>query len=69
MNNEEIPVRLPPQNIEAEQALLGAILANNSALERVSEFLKPVHFASPVHAAIYDDVTLHGRGHSADPER
>ena len=68
MNNEEIPVRLPPQNIEAEQALLGAILANNSALERVSEFLMPVHFASPVHAAIYDAiVTLHGRGHSADP--
>ena len=39
MNNEEIPVRLPPQNIEAEQALLGAILANNSALDRVAEVI------------------------------
>ena len=68
MNSDEIPVRMPPQNIEAEQALLGAILANNHALEKVSEFLKPVHFASPVHAAIYQAIlALHGRGHSADP--
>ena len=64
----EIPARIPPQNVEAEQALLGAILANNNALEKVSEFLKPVHFASPVHAAIYQAiVTLHSRGHIADP--
>lgn len=68
MNSEELPVRLPPQNIEAEQALLGAILANNHALEKVSEFLKPFHFASPVHSAIYQAIlTLHSRGHSADP--
>ena len=33
-----------PQNLEAEQALLGAILANNKAFEKVSEFLKPQHF-------------------------
>lgn len=65
---EEIPARLPPRNIEAEQALLGAILANNHALEKVSEFLKPFHFASPVHAAIYQAIyTLHSRGHTADP--
>ena len=64
----EIPARIPPQNIEAEQALLGAILANNNALEKVSEFLKPIHFASPVHASIYQAiVTLHSRGHIADP--
>ncbi|MDD9334149.1 MAG: DnaB-like helicase N-terminal domain-containing protein, partial [Bartonella sp.] len=30
-----------PHNIEAEQALLGAILINNDALDRVSDFLKP----------------------------
>ena len=33
--------RLPPANIQAEQALLGALLANNKAYERVSEFLAP----------------------------
>ena len=31
--------RLPPSNVQAEQALLGALLANNRAYERVSEFL------------------------------
>lgn len=45
--------RLPPANLEAEQALLGAILANNRAYERVSEFLLPEHFADPVHGRIY----------------
>ena len=42
-----------PQNLEAEQALLGAILANNKAFEKVSEFLKPQHYDDPVHAKIY----------------
>jgi replicative DNA helicase len=45
--------RLPPQNTEAEQALLGALLANNKAYERVSEFLAPEHFADAVHGRIY----------------
>ena len=34
-------LRIPPYNTEAEQALLGAILINNTAYLRVSEFLKP----------------------------
>lgn len=56
--NMETPIaglsmRQPPANQQAEQALLGAILANNRAYERVSAFLKPEHFADPVHAAIY----------------
>lgn len=42
-----------PQNREAEQALLGAILSNNKALEKVSEFLLPEHFSSPEHGRIY----------------
>ena len=33
--------RVAPQNIEAEQALLGAILVNNEAFYRVSDFLEP----------------------------
>src|ERR1700709_2483663 len=46
--------RTAPHNIEAEQALLGAILINNEALYRVSDFLEPLHFFEPVHAQIYD---------------
>ncbi|WP_280101221.1 DnaB-like helicase N-terminal domain-containing protein, partial [Bartonella rattaustraliani] len=33
-------IRQLPHNIEAEQALLGAILVNNDALDRVADFLK-----------------------------
>ncbi len=49
-----ISQRLPPANLAAEQALLGAIMANNKAYDRVSEFLAPAHFADPVHALVYE---------------
>lgn len=42
-----------PTNLEAEQAVLAAVLMNNRALERVSEFLKPEHFTHPAHQEIY----------------
>ena len=45
--------REPPHNYEAEQGLLGAILVNNRAIDRVSEYLEPDHFADPVHGEIY----------------
>lgn len=45
--------RLPPSNLQAEQALLGALLANNKAYERVSDFLLPDHFADPIHGRVY----------------
>jgi replicative DNA helicase len=43
-----------PHNIEAEQALLGAILVNNDAFYRVSDFLKPEHFFEPLHRKIFE---------------
>ena len=46
--------RSAPNNIEAEQALLGAILVNNDAFYRVSDFLKPPHFHEPLHRKIYE---------------
>ena len=42
-----------PTNLEAEQAVLAAVLMNNRALERVSEFLKAEHFSHPAHQEIY----------------
>src|SRR4029079_12323952 len=51
---EPEPIRAVPQNVEAEQALLGAILVNNEAFYRVSDFLEPVHFHQPVHRDIYE---------------
>src|SRR5271156_4945389 len=58
MNSIDAPLlglsqRLPPANTQAEQALLGALLANNKAYERVSEFLAVDHFADPVHGRIF----------------
>src|SRR5580765_611022 len=45
--------RSAPHNIEAEQALLGAILVNNEAFYRVSDFLEPAHFFEPIHQKVY----------------
>ena len=42
-----------PNNLEAEQAVLAAVLMNNRALERVSEFLHSDHFSHPAHQEIY----------------
>src|SRR5262249_34633038 len=42
-----------PHNIEAEQALLGAILINNEALGVVDGFIEAEYFFEPIHQQIY----------------
>jgi replicative DNA helicase len=65
---ESEPIRIPPYNSDAEQALLGAILINNSAYARVSEFLAPEHFGYAVHGRIYAAIAkLIERGQIANP--
>jgi replicative DNA helicase len=60
--------RSAPHNIEAEQALLGAILVNNEAFYRVSDFLEPDHFFEPLHQKIFKDLSALVRaGKSATP--
>ena len=49
--------RTPPSNLDAEQALLGAILVNNDAYYRVSDFLEPSHFIEDLHRRIYEVAT------------
>ena len=64
---ETAALRTPPLNYEAEQALLGAILTNNRVFDRVNEFLRPEHFADPVHGRIYEAAgTLIQRGQIAN---
>jgi replicative DNA helicase len=46
--------RTAPHNIEAEQALLGAVLVNNEAFYRVSDFLEAKHFFEPIHQRIFE---------------
>ena len=43
-----------PLNIGAEQSLLGAIISNNLALEKVEDFLDPKHFSSKINSIIFD---------------
>src|SRR6266567_3639535 len=58
----------PPSNTEAEQALLGAILINNTAYGRVAEFLAAEHFGNAVHGRIYAAIgKLLDRGQIANP--
>ncbi len=64
----DVGYRSPPHNLEAEQALLAAILVNNSAYHKVAEFLRPDHFAQPVHGRIFAAIEkLIERGQIANP--
>lgn len=57
-----------PYNIEAEQAVLGCVIYDNAAIERVDEGLRPEHFYEPCHARIWEAVLFLSRsGKVADP--
>lgn len=51
------PPREMPNNIEAEQALLGACLVNNQAYHVVSSFLIPEDFYEPIHQRIWKAIS------------
>ncbi|MBA3576206.1 MAG: helicase DnaB [Sphingomonas sp.] len=60
--------REAPNNCEAEQALLGALLVNNDAFARVSAFLRPEHFHEGLHRRIFEEIGRHiAAGKSVDP--
>ncbi|MET0315013.1 MAG: replicative DNA helicase, partial [Hansschlegelia sp.] len=60
--------RQAPHNVEAEQALLGAVLVNNDAFWRVSDFLEPGHFYEGLHARTFEIVaSLVRAGKAATP--
>ena len=48
--------KLPPHNFEAEQALLGAVLVNNAAYDRVAGLIRPEYFADPVHGRLWEAI-------------
>ncbi|MFJ4102625.1 replicative DNA helicase [Amycolatopsis japonica] len=60
--------RQPPQDIAAEQSVLGGMLLSKDAVADVIEALGPDDFYRPAHQAIYDVILdLYGRGEPADP--
>ena len=59
--------RTPPQSIEAEQSVLGAMMLSKDAIADVVEIVRPGDFYRPAHQLIYDSVLdLYGRGEPAD---
>ena len=54
LKQETVNSNLMPQNIEAEEAILGAILVNPETLSRVAETLKADYFYKPAHRYVYE---------------
>jgi replicative DNA helicase len=66
--NETIASGSPPHNIEAEQALLGAIFNNNPAYERIEPIVTADDFFEPIHREIFKVcASLIGEGKLATP--
>jgi replicative DNA helicase len=60
--------RTPPQDLVAEQGVLGGMLLSKDAIADVIETLKERDFYRPAHELIYDAILdLYGRGEPADP--
>src|SRR5712691_8986097 len=68
MSPLEIPSRIPPHNLDAERAVLGAVLLEGrEALPRVIEILRPTDFYTESHRAIFATMqTLFDRGAPVD---
>lgn len=59
---------LMPHNLEAEQGLLGALMTDNSLMEKISDSLREDHFYDPVHGRIFAAISrLTSRGQLANP--
>jgi replicative DNA helicase len=60
--------RTPPQDIVAEQCVLGGMLLSKDAIADVVEVLRPTDFYRPAHQTVYDAVLdIYGKGEPADP--
>ena len=63
----ELPEKLPPQSIEAEQSLLGCLMLDKNAIIKVADFLKPPDFYRGIHQEIYQVCQeLFGKGEPID---
>ena len=59
--------RTPPQDVAAEQSVLGAMMLSKDAIADVVEVLRGVDFYRPAHQTVYDTILdLYGRGEPAD---
>lgn len=47
-------IKLPPQDLEAESSVIGALMLDKNAIIRVADLLKPIDFYHPAHQKIYE---------------
>ena len=60
--------RTPPQDLAAEQSVLGAMLMSKDVISDVVEIMRGIDFYRPNHETIFDAIiNLYGRGEPADP--
>jgi replicative DNA helicase len=65
---DDVTIAQAPSNIEAEQALLGALLFDNAAFERLGDHLQARHFFEPFHQRLYQAIETNIRkGQLAEP--
>ena len=59
--------RMPPHDIEAEQATLGGMMLSKDAIDEVTEIVEPADFYRPTHQAVFNAIAaLHAKGEPAD---
>jgi len=66
--SNDVTIPHAPANVEAEQALLGALLYDNAAFERIGDYLQARHFFEPFHQRLFASIESHIRkGQLAEP--
>ncbi len=66
--SNDVAIAHAPANVEVEQALLGALLYDNNAFERIGDFLQAHHFFEPFHQRLYTAIETNVRkGQLAEP--
>ena len=61
------PLKVPPQNIEAEQAILAGILINNDAMNQIVDVLSPEDFYRQTHMHLFEGmIALYNNGEPID---
>jgi replicative DNA helicase len=66
--DKPVSYRILPHNQDAEQGLLGALLVDNRAYEKIGDFLKASHFFLPAHQRIFESIVkMIDRGQTASP--
>lgn len=66
-NKKNSEMKIPPQNVDAEQSVLGSILIDPNAMIKVADVLVPADFYNPVHGKIYEVIlALHEKRQPVD---